>query len=262
MSAQPRVNYIRHLNTFFKHVRKDDRLQANDVSLYMALFQIWNAHNFRYPFPIDRDETMQLCRIGSRSTYMKCMKRLDACGYIIYYKAAKKYAQSKITVVVLTERPTNTTQLSLFDNNDENKNGPHVRPKSRPRTKPNNGPHPGPESGHFNNKQVKGKKVESKEKDTHSKNNKNEQSNQMPATPEILQVLEYFTAAGHSDKEARKFYHHYQAIAWTLSGSPIKNWQAAADKWFENIKKAKNDTGNTQSGRLHVEQDKSYNNAL
>lgn len=35
-----KVNYIRHVNAFFAQVRKDNRLRAHHISLYMALFQV------------------------------------------------------------------------------------------------------------------------------------------------------------------------------------------------------------------------------
>lgn len=62
-----RINYI-HLNTFFAQIRKDDRLHANHISLYLALFQVWNQYRFSNPFPILREEVIRLCHIGSLNT--------------------------------------------------------------------------------------------------------------------------------------------------------------------------------------------------
>jgi hypothetical protein len=252
----PRVNYIRHLNAFFKHVKYDDRLQANDISLYMALFQTWNMHNFRNSFPILREEIMQLSCIGSRSTYMNCMKRLHACGYINYQQSTKKYALSKISVIWLAEAPKqNTTQLSLFEEGTGPNNEPDAGPKTGPHTRPNNGPQSGPKVGHLN-KHVNKNKVESKG----SPKKKVVKNEVQKETPQIQQVQEYFSHAGYPDKEARKYFFHYQAIGWTLSGSPILDWQAAAAKWIENIKTTKN---GIKPGKLHVNtDDKSYNNAF
>lgn len=78
------MNYIRHLNSFFEISGKDSRLSAYHVSLYMALFQLWNRNRFRDSFPVDREELMQLSRIGSKNTYAKCMKQLHQWGYIQY----------------------------------------------------------------------------------------------------------------------------------------------------------------------------------
>src|SRR5688500_1091583 len=54
------MNYIRHLNTFFSHVKTDTRLTSSHVSLYMALFQYWNFNRFQNPFSIYRENIMQL----------------------------------------------------------------------------------------------------------------------------------------------------------------------------------------------------------
>jgi hypothetical protein len=78
------MNYIRHLNSFFEISGNDNRLTAYHISLYMALFQQWNRNRFRDSFPVDREELMQLSRIGSKNTYAKCMKQLHQWGYIHY----------------------------------------------------------------------------------------------------------------------------------------------------------------------------------
>lgn len=114
--AQP--NYIRHLNAFFAQVRRDDRLHTNHVSLYMALFQIWNQRHFKKSFPILRDEVISLSRIGSMNTYSRCIKELHSYGYILYQ-------QGRLTVPgIVTILPfpgssaDDTTQLQLFDELD------------------------------------------------------------------------------------------------------------------------------------------------
>ncbi|MGO4292695.1 hypothetical protein [Chitinophaga sp. RAB17] len=84
-AAQP--NYIRHVNAFFAQVRRDDRLHTNHVSLYMALFQVWNQRHFKQSFPILRDEVISLSRIGSMNTYSRCIKELHCYGYILYQQA-------------------------------------------------------------------------------------------------------------------------------------------------------------------------------
>lgn len=78
------MNYIRHLTAFFSKVYEDDGLQATHVSLYMALFQIWNISRFKNPISINRSETMRLAKIGSKTTYHKCLKKLHELGYIKY----------------------------------------------------------------------------------------------------------------------------------------------------------------------------------
>lgn len=78
------MNYIRHLNGFFDLLAEDNRMSAYHVSLYMALFKQWNLNRFRNPFPVLREELMQMARIGSKTTYARCMKELHGWGYISY----------------------------------------------------------------------------------------------------------------------------------------------------------------------------------
>jgi len=78
------VNYIRHLNAVFEQFRKDSRLNPTHISLYMALFQLWNHNRFRKSFHINRDDVMKLSKIGSKSTYHRNLKELTHYNYIIY----------------------------------------------------------------------------------------------------------------------------------------------------------------------------------
>ncbi|MFY0624891.1 MAG: hypothetical protein JXR07_01270 [Reichenbachiella sp.] len=78
------VNYIKHMNGWFEKVSNDDRLNPTHVSLYFALFQFWNFNRFDNPISIARSEMMKLSRIGSKSTYTKCMKDLHNWKYIEY----------------------------------------------------------------------------------------------------------------------------------------------------------------------------------
>ena len=68
------MNYIKHLNAVFQKVYADKRLNTTHVSLYMALFQFWNLNRFREEFYIDRQEVMELSKIGSTATYHRCFK--------------------------------------------------------------------------------------------------------------------------------------------------------------------------------------------
>ncbi len=78
------VNYIRHLNAVFEQFRKDSRLNPTHISLYMALFQLWNHNRFRKSFHINRDDVMKLSKIGSKSTYHRNLKELTYYNYIVY----------------------------------------------------------------------------------------------------------------------------------------------------------------------------------
>lgn len=109
-----KINYIRHLNAFFAQVRKDNQLRAHHVSLYMALFQVWNQHHFKKSFPILREEVVRLCRIGSMNTYTRCLKELHSYGYI-HYQQGKMTMPGIVIMLPLPGTDDDTPQLLLSD---------------------------------------------------------------------------------------------------------------------------------------------------
>ena len=110
------MNYIRHLNSFYNFVKKDDQLTSSHLSLYMALFQYWNYNRFQNPFPIYRDNLMQLSKIGSKNTYHKCIKDLHLAKYIYYHQPASKFQPVKISIIRLDKKEDSTPykQLDFF----------------------------------------------------------------------------------------------------------------------------------------------------
>ncbi|MEQ8472566.1 MAG: hypothetical protein RIC35_15350 [Marinoscillum sp.] len=78
------INYIHHLNNWFAKIQEDARINPTHISLYLALFQLWNMNRFRNPLSVARVEVMQLSKIGSANTYSKCMKDLHNWNYIHY----------------------------------------------------------------------------------------------------------------------------------------------------------------------------------
>jgi hypothetical protein len=223
------MNYILHINAFYTHLRKDPRLRSNHISLYLALFQIWNYHHFSDKFPVPRDEALQLSGIGSRNTYTTCMKNLHAFGLITYLPSDRLFGITQVSIKMLPLHKTGTHT------------GPGMTTPTWPKTET-----PGvSEPGHFNNKQI----------------NNDKESQTTPAKiciPTLEESTTWFSQHNHPPQEARKFFYHYQAIGWTLSGHPIADWQAAAAKWITNTKITKHD----KPGRLHTDNNKNYADPL
>ena len=90
------INYIKHLNAVFEHFSKDNRLNPTHISLYVALFQLWNSNFFRQEFYINREEVMEYAKIGSKSTYHKCLKELSHWNYILYIPSHNPFKGSRI----------------------------------------------------------------------------------------------------------------------------------------------------------------------
>ncbi|TWR24189.1 hypothetical protein FPZ42_17025 [Mucilaginibacter achroorhodeus] len=67
-----------------RRMSRDERLNATHFSLFSGLFIQWQRNSFVSPFAITRKLLMAYSRIASIATYHKCIKELDAYGYIRY----------------------------------------------------------------------------------------------------------------------------------------------------------------------------------
>lgn len=76
--------YSAELTMFFNAIKKDERICAFHISLYMAMFQKWNLSHFQNPVHISRREMMTLSKINGTVTYHKYIKDLQAFGFIKY----------------------------------------------------------------------------------------------------------------------------------------------------------------------------------
>lgn len=80
---------------FYSAASGDVRIGPTHISLYMALLREWNLRSFETPLVISRNELMRVARIG-RKTYNKCMKELQAYGYITYLPSFNPVVQSRV----------------------------------------------------------------------------------------------------------------------------------------------------------------------
>ncbi|WP_188652198.1 hypothetical protein [Yeosuana aromativorans] len=90
------TNYIKHLNGVFSLFSKDSRLNPSHISLYVALFQFWNINFFKEEFYINREDVMSFSKIGSKSTYHRCIKELSYWNYILYSPSHNPYKGSRV----------------------------------------------------------------------------------------------------------------------------------------------------------------------
>ncbi|MFD2586055.1 hypothetical protein ACFSQJ_03890 [Croceitalea marina] len=113
------MNYIRHLNAVFQQFAKDGRLNPTHISLYMGLFQLWNQYHFSETFHINREEVMELSKIGSKSTYHRCIKELSHWCYLLYTPSHNPFRGSRIKMF---EFGTSSEQV-LYPSSDQNGTG-------------------------------------------------------------------------------------------------------------------------------------------
>jgi hypothetical protein len=90
------INYIKHLNGVFLQFSKDSRLNPTHISLYIGLFQIWNDYHFTESFYINREEVMSYSKIGSKTTYHRCIKELSYWKYLLYQPSHNPFRGSRI----------------------------------------------------------------------------------------------------------------------------------------------------------------------
>lgn len=90
------MNYIKHLNGIFHQFSIDTRLNPTHISLYVALFQLWNYNRFPEEFYINREEIMKFSKIGSNTTYHRCIKELSHWKYILYNPSHNPFKGSKV----------------------------------------------------------------------------------------------------------------------------------------------------------------------
>jgi hypothetical protein len=188
------VNYIKHLKGVFIQFSKDNRLNTTHISLYIALFQIWNNNRFLEEFYINREEVMRFSKIGSKSTYHKCIKDLSHWKYIIYFPSHNPYKGSKIKMFKFE---TSTGQALVH-------NSTNIETSS-------------------------GQALVSINK--HIQTNKN--INKLDQPKNENEVIDFFKKENWPEIEAKKFYNHYQGIGWKVGGkTKIVNWQATAKNWM------------------------------
>jgi hypothetical protein len=77
----------------------DSRLNPTHISLYLALFYIWNYNRFPKDFFINREEVMSQSKIGSKSTYHRCVKELTHWKYIIYSPSHNPFKGSRVKLL-------------------------------------------------------------------------------------------------------------------------------------------------------------------
>lgn len=72
------------VTSIFDATQKDERITVWHISLYTALLHLYSESGSQNPFSITRKELMQLSHIHALATYHRCIRELEAFGYIGY----------------------------------------------------------------------------------------------------------------------------------------------------------------------------------
>ena len=279
------MNYIKHLTGFFEKVSVDYDLNPTHISLYMAIFQLWNQNRFQNPISISRDELMRISKIASTATYHKCMKDLTEREYVIYkpsfnpFKGSilevcnldfyskpvpkkelkKRATKSKNDQVIeqvneqVTKRALNKHQTSSkhvpYINNINNTNIINIAKQENLKNEKKliftN--------SIFDEVQESDLKVEKeKEKKLREKKKKIEEAalssraQSRPPKPTLEEAQIYFLEKKFPEVEAQRFFNYFESNGWLVGGrTKMKDWKAAARNWMLNTKKFGNKPNNS-----------------
>ena len=215
------MNYIKLLNAAFEKFYFDDRLNPTHISLYMALFQEWNSSRFASEFYVNRRDLMLVAKIGSKSTYHRCVTDLHEWNYLSYFPSNNPYKGSKIKMAIIGtgDEPVAGQYSPILEQVAEryHPRGEPVKGQYRPINGQVMDPHR-PVSGQAlvptinNTKQIKTIK---KPKDWQA-------------------VFIFFEEKGFNADEAKKFFEHYQTRNWqTSDGKEIRDWRSVAVNWMD-----------------------------
>jgi len=239
------MNYIKHLNSIFDLFHKDFNLNPTHISLYMALFREWNKNRFADQFSVSRSQLMKTAKIGSKSTYHRCISDLDEWRYICYHPSRNPHNGSEIqmanfhTDTVPTEgndSPKSSGQVGHYSPKSSDKVG-HYSPNTVPVTI----------YKHVNMiKQINMSKHANPEND--------------------LEVINFFKNENKTEAEALHFFNYYQSKGWKIGDNiDMKDWKAVAKSWIrksESSKTFKDYQGNSDQDYLKINQNKDYGQPL
>ncbi|GLB54100.1 transcriptional regulator [Neptunitalea chrysea] len=204
------MNYIKLLNAAFEKFFFDDRLNPTHISLYMALFQEWNSSRFADEFYVNRRDLMRVAKIGSKSTYHRCVTELDAWSYLSYFPSNNPYKGSKIKMSIIgtSDEPVKGQYNPILEQLAEQY-------------------HPIREPVVYQHRPTNGQALVSTINNTKQVNNTKQPKGR-------LAVIVFFKEKGFDADEGKKFFDHYEANDWkTSDGKAIRDWQALAINWMD-----------------------------
>jgi hypothetical protein len=216
------MNYIKHLTGFYDKIADDNRLSSTHVSLYLALFQFWNANRFDNPVSISRGEVMKLSKIGSYRTYYKCMHELDAFGYLKYEPSHNPLKGSQVNMYSFDTTGVQAVHHTCGKSDTSSVQAVH-HSYGKSDTSSVQVVHPSLNNiKHINNKTFKTEK-------------KSDQDFKNKIPPGKENVIQFFKTEKSSELEANKFFNYFESNGWKVGGrAKMKNWQAAARNWILN----------------------------
>lgn len=176
----------------------------------MALFQEWNSSRFADEFYVNRRDLMRCAKIGSKSTYHRCITDLDSWLYLCYFPSNNPYKGSKIKMFIIgtSDEPEMGRYNPILE---------QLAEQYHPIREPVVGQH------HPINGQVLVSNTNNTKQENYTKQPKGRQA-----------VVDFFEKNGFDADEGIKFFEHYDSRNWqTSDGQKIRDWRAVATNWMD-----------------------------
>ena len=215
------MNYIKLLNAAFEKFYFDDRLNPSHISLYMALFQEWNICRFMDEFYVNRRDLMRCAKIGSKSTYHRCIVELDSWQYLTYFPSNNPYKGSKIKMAIIgtSDEPVVGQYNPILEQLAE-----QYRPNDEPVVYQH---HPTNGQAVDSHRPTSGQALVSTINNT-------KQVNTIKQPNGWQAVIDFFIKKDFNADEGKKFFEHYETRNWqTSDGKEIRDWRALASNWMD-----------------------------
>lgn len=239
------MNYIKLLTAAFEKFYFDERLNPSHISLYMALFQAWNSCRFANEFFVNRKELMQIAKIGSNTTYHRCITDLHSWNYLSYFPSNNPFKGSKVKMIIFL--PTGDTEEGHY-NPIVDQVTEHYHPRREQVLDPN----------HPLNGQVLVSNI-----------NINKQTKDYKQPKDRETVIKFFIKKGSDAVFAKKFFEYYESQEWhTGDKQPVHDWKALAVSWIErsksfgHVKKEKQKKHSLKDENLKISKNKNYGEPL
>lgn len=245
----------------------DERLNPTHVSLYLALFLLWNLNRFKNPISINRSEVMRVSKIGSNATYHRCIKDLHNWNYFEYIPSKNPFKGSLINMFIFkpspkqavnnnslkTEQvPEQVVEQALVPYINSINNTKNINKSKRSRDDLQS-------SDSSKSKSSSRNDLQSPKKN----NSKPPTSRKRFVPPELDEVKTYFKEKRSSFQQAEMFFNHFESNGWMVGGrSKMKNWKAAARNWITRSEQYKAQKRSPAQQRLHVNENKDYSEPL
>ncbi len=244
------MNYIKLLNAAFERFYFDDRLNPAHISLYLAIFQEWNCNRFALEISVNRRDLMRAAKIGSKSTYHRCMVNLHEWSYLHYLPSRNPYKGSKVQMTVF--ETTDETVMSDYD--------PILEQVAEQYYPKNN---PSPPQSNPNKERLLKQYSPSREPPVGPNINstKQEKDHKIPKDRQV--ICRFFEENGFPVGEATKFFDYYQNNNWkTRDGKGVRNWQALALSWMKHSYGIFSKTSGKRKDNLKTSKVKDYDQPL